>query len=53
MFVCLSSEYNTALVHPLDNVKVVGYKVKMLEYHDMSGQFHKAEYSEEGGRVSR
>ena len=35
------------------NTKVVGYEVKMLEYHDLKGKFHKAEYSEEGGRVSR
>ena len=25
----------------------------MLEYHDVSGKFHKANYSEESGRVSR
>ena len=38
------------LYNPL---KVVGYKVELLEYHDLKGQFHKADYSEEGGRVER
>ena len=59
MFVCLSSEYcmhithDKSWVHLKDNLKVVGYEVEMLEYHDFKGQFHKAEYSEEGGRVER
>ena len=59
MFVCLSSEYcmhithDKAWVHTINNLKVVGYEVEMLEYHDLKGQFHKAEYSEEGGRVER
>ena len=59
MFVCLSSEYcmhithDKSWVHLKDNLKVVGYEVELLEYHDLKGQFHKAEYSEEGGRVER
>jgi len=33
--------------------EAAGYTVEMLEYHDVSGKFHKANYSEESGRVSR
>ena len=45
--------HDKSWVHLKDNLKVVGYEVEMLEYHDLKGQFHKAEYSEEGGRVER
>ena len=33
--------------------KAAGYTVEVLEYHDAKGKYHKASYSEEGGRVSR
>ena len=33
--------------------QVAGYKVEILEHHDVSGDFHKEQYSEEGGRVGR
>ena len=33
--------------------KAAGYKVDVLEYHDAKGDYYKANYSEESGRVSR
>lgn len=33
--------------------EVAGYIVEILEYHDLSGDFHKVQYNEEGGRVGR
>ena len=33
--------------------QAAGFTVEMLEYHDVAGKFHKANYSEESGRVSR
>jgi len=33
--------------------EAAGYTVEMLEYHDVAGKFHKANYTEESGRVSR
>ena len=34
-------------------IQVAGYIVEILEYHDVSGDFHKVQYNEEGGRVGR
>jgi len=33
--------------------ELAGYEVTLLEYHDNTGKFHKAEYTEDGGRVGR
>ena len=33
--------------------QAAGYTVEVLEYHDAKGEYHKADYSEESGRVSR
>lgn len=34
-------------------LQLAGYEVRLLEYYDIRGQFHKVKYSEEGGRVER
>ena len=31
--------------------QAAGYVVEVLEYHDVKGQYHKADYTEEAGRV--
>ena len=32
---------------------MAGYEIKLLEYYDVNGRFHKNEYSQENGRVGR
>ena len=33
--------------------QAAGYTVEVLEHHNAKGEYHKANYSEESGRVSR
>ena len=32
---------------------MAGYEIKLLEYYDVNGMFHKNDYSQENGRVGR
>ena len=50
-FLGLSGLHDAHSIHPLP--QAAGYTIKVLEHHDVKGEFHKENYSEESGRVSR